>query len=157
MAAGIAAAWVLAIAAEATGSAGHLHHDALIEGGPGVLPGLLLFLAAWQAMIAAMMLPSSLPLIRLFGGASASQSRPGVAMAGLIAGYAAVWTAFAAAAFCFDVGVHAAVDSSVWLQANQGYIGPATLAIAGAFQFTPLKDACLRHCRHPAPVPDPLL
>ncbi len=148
--AAIAGAWTLAIAAEASGSAGHLHHDALIEGGPGVPLGLLLFLVAWQAMIAAMMLPSSLPLIRLFGGAAAGQRRPGAAMVGLIGGYAAVWTAFGAAAFMFDVGVHAAVDSSSWLRANQGYIGPAVLALAGAFQFTPLKDACLRSCRHPA-------
>ena len=148
--AAIAAAWALAIAAEASGSAGRLHHDALIEGGPGVPLGLLLFLVAWQAMIAAMMLPSSLPLIRLFAGASAGQRRPGVALASLIGGYAAVWSGFGAAAFLFDAGVHAAVDSSPWLQANQGYIGPAVLALAGAFQFTPLKDACLRSCRHPA-------
>ena len=148
--AAIAGAWALAIVTELTGTAGRLHHDALIEGGPPLPLALALFLVAWQMMIAAMMLPSSLPLVRLFAAASAGQPRPRAAMTGLLAGYAAVWTAFGAAAFLFDVGVHAAVDASAWLRANDGLIGPATLALAGAFQFTPLKDACLRQCRHPA-------
>jgi predicted metal-binding membrane protein len=146
----IAGAWALAIATEVTGTAGRVHHDALIEGGPPLAIALVLFLVAWQMMIAAMMLPSSLPLVRLFAAASAGQPRPRAAMGGLLAGYAAVWTAFGAAAFLFDVGVHAAVDASAWLRAHDGLIGPATLALAGAFQFTPLKDACLRKCRHPA-------
>jgi predicted metal-binding membrane protein len=145
----IAAAWVLAIATELTGTAHRVHHDALIEGGPPLAVALVLFLLAWQMMIAAMMLPSSLPLVRLFAAASAGQPRPRAAMAGLLSGYAAIWTAFGAAAFLFDVGVHAAVDASAWLRAHDGLIGPATLALAGAFQFTPLKDACLRKCRHP--------
>jgi predicted metal-binding membrane protein len=145
----IAGAWGLAIVTELTGTAHRVHHDALIEGGPPLAVALLLFLLAWQMMIAAMMLPSSLPLVRLFAAASAGQPRPRAAMAGLLGGYAVVWTAFGAAAFLFDVGVHAAVDASAWLRAHDGLIGPATLALAGAFQFTPLKDACLRKCRHP--------
>jgi predicted metal-binding membrane protein len=146
----IAVAWGLAIAAEVSGTAGRLHHDALIEHGPPLALALLLFLASWQAMIAAMMLPSSLPLVRLFAQASAGQARPRAALAALLGGYAAVWTAFGAAAFLFDVGVHAAVDHSAWLNAHAAYIGPLTLAVAGAFQFSALKDACLRACRHPA-------
>jgi hypothetical protein len=54
---GIGAAWVAAIAAEATGSAAGLHHDSLLVGGPGFGPGLLLFLVAWQVMVGAMMVP----------------------------------------------------------------------------------------------------
>jgi predicted metal-binding membrane protein len=148
--AAIVLAWALAIVTEVTGAAGRLHHDALIKGGAPLPLALASFLIAWQMMIAAMMLPSSLPLVRLFAGAAAGQPQPRAAMAGLVTGYAVVWTAFGAAAFIFDVGVHAAVDASAWLRANDGLIGPATLALAGAFQFTPLKDACLRQCRHPA-------
>ena len=64
----------------------------------------MLFLVAWQAMIAAMMLPSSLPLIRLFATASANQPRPRAAMAAFLGGYALVWTAFGALAFTGDLG-----------------------------------------------------
>ena len=55
-----------------------------------------LFLLAWQVMVAAMMLPSSLPLMRLFAAASARAAAPGPAMAGFLGGYALVWSVFGA-------------------------------------------------------------
>jgi predicted metal-binding membrane protein len=145
----IALAWLVALAAQAAGAASLLHHDALISDGPPVWVALPLFLVAWQVMIATMMLPSSLPLVRMFAAASARQPRPGAAMAGFLGGYALVWSAFGALAFLFDVGVHAAVDSSSWLHDHEWLLGGSVLALAGAFQFTKLKDACLDKCRHP--------
>jgi len=62
--AAIAGAWALALGAQAVGAGGGLHHDALIEGPLPHRASLALFMLAWQVMIAAMMLPSSLPLIR---------------------------------------------------------------------------------------------
>jgi predicted metal-binding membrane protein len=147
--AGIAVAWLVALAAQAAGAASLLHHDALVEDGPPVWMALAVFLVAWQVMIAAMMLPSSLPLVRMFAAASAGQPRPGAAMAGFLGGYALVWSVFGALAFLFDVGVHAAVDSSPWLEDHAWLLGGSVLALAGAFQFTKLKDACLDKCRHP--------
>lgn len=145
----IAAGWLAAVAAQVDGAATSLHHDALIEHGPGRLAGLVLFVLAWQLMIAAMMLPSSLPLIGLFGRASARQPRKGWALAAFLGGYALVWTGFGALAFGFDMGVHASVDASPWLRHHDWLISGSLLATAGAFQFTPLKDACLDKCRHP--------
>jgi predicted metal-binding membrane protein len=147
----IAGSWALAVVAEATHTPGALHHDALIEGGPPLWAALLLFLVAWQAMVAAMMLPSSLPLIRLFEAASRKQERLGRVRAAFFGGYAAVWTGFGAFAFLGDVGVHHTVDSVPWLSAREWLIGGSTLALAGAFQFSDLKDKCLSKCRHPAP------
>lgn len=148
--AAIAAAWVAALAAEATGAAALLHHDALIEDGAALWVAVPVFLLAWQVMVAAMMLPSSLPLVRLFAAASAGQPRPRAAMAGFLGGYALVWSAFGALAFAFDLGVHAAVHASAWLHAHEWLLGGSVLMLAGAFQFTKLKDACLDRCRHPA-------
>jgi predicted metal-binding membrane protein len=147
--AAIAGGWALAIVGEATGAAHGLRHDALIESGPGLWAGLALSLAVWQAMTAAMMLPSSLPLVRLFAHASAAQARPRAAMAGFLGGYALVWTAFAMLAFLGDASLHSAVDSSPWLQDHEWAIGGSVLALAGGFQFTSLKESCLRQCRHP--------
>jgi predicted metal-binding membrane protein len=149
--AAIAAGWVLAIVAEATGTAGALHHDALIEGGPPFWAALLLFLLAWQAMVAAMMLPSSLPLIRLFEAASRSQGRVRRVRAAFLTGYAAVWTGFGALAFLGDDALHHTVDATPWLEARPWLMGGSVLAMAGAFQFSDLKDKCLSKCRHPAP------
>jgi predicted metal-binding membrane protein len=147
----IAAAWALAVTAELTGTAGTLHHDALIEDGPPLWAGLLLFLLAWQAMLAAMMLPSSLPLIRLFEAVSARQAHPRRARGAFLAGYAAVWTAFGAQAFLGDITVHNTVHAVPWLAERQWLIGGSALALAGVFQFSDLKDRCLSKCRQPGP------
>jgi predicted metal-binding membrane protein len=142
-------AWLLALAAEATGNGTALHHDTLIEGHIPYPVAFALFLVAWQAMIAAMMLPSTLPMVRLFAAASAGQPRPRAAMRAFIGGYAIVWTGFGAAAFLGDTALHHTVDASPWLQQHEFLIGGGVLALAGAFQFTPLKYRCLEVCRHP--------
>jgi predicted metal-binding membrane protein len=146
----IAAAWAVAVAAEVSGRGQALHHDALAGGGLPPWAALGLFLLAWQLMVVAMMLPSSLPLIRLFGRASANQPRPLRARAAFLGGYAAVWTGFGAAAFAGDLGVHGLVGRSAWLTARPSLLGGAVLLLAGGFQFSSLKDRCLRVCRHPA-------
>ena len=146
---GIAIAWALAVIAEISGQGALLHHDALIEGKLPYALALVLFLVAWQAMIAAMMVPSSLPLVRLFASAATGQSRPRAATAAFLSGYALVWTAFGSLAFVGDTIVHATVDHTPWLQRHEWLIAGGTLALAGAFQFSGLKDRCLAVCRHP--------
>jgi predicted metal-binding membrane protein len=145
----IACAWLLVVLAQVTGQAENLHHGALIEGGLSLVVALGLFLLAWQVMIAAMMLPSSLPLFRLFATVSAGAPYPRATFAAFLAGYAMVWTGFGALAFLADIAIHHSVDASPWLSAHSWLIGAGVLALAGLFQFTPLKDRCLSKCRHP--------
>ena len=145
----IAAAWALAVIAQYTGAARLLHHDALIEGSLPLWAALCLFILVWQTMIAAMMLPTTLPLVRLFSAAAAQQARPGLALFALLLGYATVWTVFGVLAFLGDVALHRFVDRMPWLAAHSWLIAGGTLALAGAFQLTPLKDACLTKCRLP--------
>jgi predicted metal-binding membrane protein len=146
----IAASWVIAIIAQVSGTGHELHHGPLIEGSLPIGTALLLFLLAWQSMTASMMLPSSLPLVRLFFVTAQSQPRPGAAKAAFIGGYAAVWSVFGAAAFLGDIGIHRFVDATPWLAARPWLIAGPTLVIGGAFQFSSLKQACLKQCRHPA-------
>ena len=145
----IAAAWLLAIVAQASGEGALLRHDALVEGDLPWPAALVLFLVAWQTMIAAMMLPSSLPLVRLFATAARGQRHPRAVVAAFLAGYAVVWSAFGAVALAADVGVHRLVAAWGWLEARPWLVEAGTLALAGAFQFSSLKDECLRQCRHP--------
>jgi predicted metal-binding membrane protein len=148
---GIAAAWAAAIGAQVAGVAALANHDELLGGsGPPVVLAVLIAVLAWQVMIAAMMLPSSLPLVRMYARASERAPRRGRSMAAFIGGYALVWSAFGLAAFGFDASIHAAVNASPWLERHDWWIGGSVLALAGAFQFTSLKDACLDKCRHPA-------
>ena len=147
---GIGAAWAAAIGAQVAGVAALANHDSLLTGDrPPFLVGALIALLAWQVMIAAMMLPSSLPLVRLYGRATERAPERRRSMAAFIGGYVVVWSAFGLAAFCFDASIHAAVNSNSWLRHHDWWIGGTTLALAGVFQFTPLKDACLDKCRHP--------
>jgi predicted metal-binding membrane protein len=145
----IAMAWLLAVAAQATGRAAELHHDALIHSRLPLWAALGVFLLAWQVMIAAMMLPSALPMVRLFGQVSAAQRRPRETMGAFLGGYAGVWTMFGAAAYLGDVVLHHTVHHTPWLLARPWVIPGSTLAMAGLFQFSGLKDACLARCRAP--------
>lgn len=147
----IAVAWAVAVAAEATDRGAALHHHNLVEGGSSLWAALFLFLLAWQAMIAAMMLPSSLPLIRLFGAVSRSQDHVYRVRGAFLGGYVAVWTAFGALAFLGDADLLHTVDAVPWLAERPWLISASALALAGAFQFSDLKDKCLSKCRHPAP------
>jgi predicted metal-binding membrane protein len=109
----------------------------------------VIFLAGWQIMTVAMMLPSSRPMVYMLVYASRRQARPRATQATFLAGYAVVWTAFAVAAFFGDTIIHWLVDRWPWLEANSYLIGVITLAAAGAFQFSPLKQRCLTACRSP--------
>lgn len=148
--AAIAGAWALALAVETTGVGGGLRHDALIEQGPPIWVALPVGLLVWQAMVAAMMLPSSLPLVRLFARASTGQPQPRQAMAAFLGGYALAWTIFGMMAFLGDLALHRTIEAVPVLHAHEWALDGMVLAVAGAFQFTSLKEACLRRCRHPA-------
>jgi predicted metal-binding membrane protein len=145
----IAVAWVAAIAAHASGRAHALHHDSLVGHGPPSAGPVLAYAAAWIVMVAAMMLPSALPLLRLFAETSSRQDRPGVALTAFVAGYLGIWTVFGWVALGFDGGIHTVVDSFPWLAARPWLVAAGILALAGAMQFSELKDRCLDECRHP--------
>ncbi len=144
-----AGAWALALGAEGTGHAAAVHHGQLAGGGLPVWLALGIFVLAWQVMIAAMMLPSSLPLITLFDRTAAAQPNAGRVRAAFLGGYVLVWSVFGALAFLGDIGLHRTVDAWPWLDARHWLIGGSVLLLAGAFQFSDLKERCLSECRHP--------
>jgi len=147
--AAIICAWALALGAQASGGAALLHHDKLLEGGLPLGTALLAFLLAWQVMVAAMMIPSTIPMLRLFTAVSTDQERPAAVLGAFIGGYALVWTVFGALGLLFDDGVHHVVDATPWLGGHPWLIAGAVLAGAGLFQFSSLKDRCVDQCRHP--------
>ena len=147
--AAIALAWATALAAEASGAAQAFHHDGLIEGGLPAWAALGLFVASWQVMTAAMMLPSSVPLVRLFWATTRGQAGAPRTLAVFLGGYALVWSIFGLAAFAGDGVLHRLVDSVAALEERPWLVSGAVLVTAGAFQFTRLKEKCLDSCRHP--------
>ena len=84
-----------------------LDHGALFADGVPAPLALALFVVAWQVMVGAMMLPTSLPMVVLFARASGGQPHPRWVLATFLAAYAAVWTAFALLALAGDAALHA--------------------------------------------------
>lgn len=142
--------WVVSLWLVLSGGAAAGLHDWVLERGQWTLAQrVLAFLAVWAVMIAAMMLPTTLAMARMFTAVSANQRRPSPARVAFYAAYLALWSAFAVAALAGDYGVHELVERWAWLAAREPLILGATLVLAGTFQVSPLKDACLRACRTP--------
>ena len=143
--------WVLlvALALLAPGLA-HRHGVAgALATGADPAPVLGVFAAAWLVMVAAMMLPGTVPLMRLHGVVTARVEHRARVRAVFVAAYFAVWLGFAGVALLGDAGVHALVDGSGWLREREGLVLAVALALAGAAQYTPLTRRCLRVCRDP--------
>ena len=66
-----------------------------------------------------------------------------------VGAYLLVWTAFGLAAYLLALGVQAMAAASPRLMANAPRIGGAILVLAGLYQLSPLKRACLWRCRTP--------
>ncbi len=145
----IAGTWVTVLVAQATGAAAGLHHHALIEGGLPPWIAIALFLVGWLVMVAAMMLPASLPTIRIVEAAARRLARPRRARAAFLAAFAATWTAFGLLAFTGDIVLHHLVDATPWLAARPWLVEAGVLALAGGYQLMPLKRRSLAACRHP--------
>ena len=102
------------------------------------------FAVAWVAMMAAMMFPAVLPVVKLYGRAAAKGTvAPLPFFAG---GYLLVWSAFALPAyFAWRELMMPIAEGQAWA----GRLAGATFLAAALWQVTPLKTACLRHCRSP--------
>jgi predicted metal-binding membrane protein len=110
--------------------------------GPGTdLGGLGWYLGVWLTMTAAMMLPSALPMMLVVGRTSPASAGP------FASGYLVIWTAYGLAAYGVSRAL-AGTGSLAWDRAGP-YVAGGALAAAGLYQLTPLKRACLRHCRSP--------
>jgi predicted metal-binding membrane protein len=124
-------------------------HDLELRPSATLFASAGLFVGGWSLMTVAMMLPTSLPLVLLFSKITGQRANRTVLIGLLLLGYVAAWTAFGAAAYAFDFGVHRFVESSTWLHANVWPLLAMPLLIAGVYQFTPLKYVCLDKCRSP--------
>lgn len=142
----IAVAWALAVGAELTGGVQWVHHHDLLAERLPFTASLGLFLIAWQVHVAAMMLPSALPMLAAFHRAAAGQPRPQLARGIFLGGYVAVWTGFGLVALVGQALVDGLLHDAVQ---RSGLLHGAVLVLAGTFQFSALKDRCLEQCRHP--------
>ena len=146
-------AGLLAISALAWGylfyDARHMSCHALMSGHAFQLGWLFLM---WVVMMIAMMVPSVAPMLLMFAAVNRQrrqQRRPFVPTGIFLLGYLVVWSIFSLLASVLQQGLHAAAVLSSAMVMSSPWLGGALLLAAGLFQWTPLKRACLIHCRTP--------
>ena len=105
------------------------------------VPHLLLLWAMWAVMMTAMMLPSAAPMILLAGAGE----RPYL----LALGYMLVWAAASAGATSLQWLLQKLLIVTPMMELSSRQAGAALLALAGIYQWTPLKRACLTTCQSP--------
>jgi predicted metal-binding membrane protein len=115
-------------------------------------PFVALVCAMWAVMMAGMMLPSAAPAILIYARVARSGESPGrpVLRAYLFAaGYLVVWLGFSLAASVLQGLLAARALVTPMMESATPYFAAALLALAGAYQWSDWKRACLRHCRGP--------
>lgn len=105
--------------------------------------------AMWSLMSAAMMLPTFVPALRVFGELGSVQATDGLSMTALVLGYGIVWLVFSALAAALQLGLASAGAMTEAGQTLSPWVSAGLLAAAGAYQFSTAKESCLAKCRHP--------
>lgn len=108
--------------------------------------------AMWWVMMIGMMTPSAAPMILMYDRIRRGNRARGVhaVPTGLFAAaYLTVWGGFSLVATAIQLGLESAALMLPMQRTTSPILGGALFIAAGLFQFTPLKDACLRHCRSP--------
>jgi len=119
----------------------------------GAAQSIALTVLMWWTMMIGMMVPSAAPMVLLFGNVQRRQlaaESPRLRVALFTAGYLASWGAFSVLAAVAQLALTklallAPLDLTVTT-----WLGAVLVALAGVYQLTPLKNACLRRCRSPA-------
>lgn len=111
----------------------------------------LVVLAMWAAMMVGMMMPSATPMVLAYttwtrrGPAGARRT---AAVASFLSGYVVVWLAFSVLAAALQLMLQR-LGLLTAMGATGATLGGLVLVLAGAFQLTPFKEACLSRCRTP--------
>jgi len=119
-----------------------------LPGGTLVVPAAL-YALAWVLMIAAMMLPTTYPVLGIFRVMTRSRGDARRLLVLVLAGFFVAWFAFGLIAHALDAGVAWLGGRNPWLGGHGWIAGAAVLAAAGLFQFSALKYRCLDQCRTP--------
>lgn len=103
----------------------------------------LVFCGVWALMMAAMMLPTALPMFRLYSRMAGSTP------AGFVLGYLLDWSIAGAVAYLAYALLRGSVVSMAEISTLSRPAAIVVILVAAAYQLSPLKNVCLRHCRSP--------
>jgi predicted metal-binding membrane protein len=112
------------------------------------LGNIIAVFVMWSAMMIAMMLPSAAPMVLTFKSLCQHKRQAGRAWI-FVAAYLAIWAAFSVGATALHWGLQTTNLITPMMASNSIWLTGILLVVAGAVQFTRLKEVCLRHCRTP--------
>lgn len=132
----------------------HMGMDAMLA--PAFKPWtgmhFIFMLMMWTVMMVGMMTPSVVPMILIYarvGRQAAAQGKPLAATGFFAGGYLLAWAVFSVFATIGQWLLERAALLTPAATTNSALLGGLVLIAAGLFQWTPLKAACLKHCRAP--------
>ncbi|MCS7256544.1 MAG: DUF2182 domain-containing protein [Thermomicrobium sp.] len=120
--------------------------------GPSMGLGAIGFLTAWGVMMVAMMFPTAAPMVLMFARVQAGKRRQGQAFVAtwvFVAGYLILWIAFGLPVYGLAVAIEHIVNEVGIATTSLARAGGLLILLAGLYQLSPLKRACLTHCRSP--------
>lgn len=130
-------------------------HLGMPAAGPWTLGDLGAAIIMWAAMAGGMMLPTAAPLVTTYAEIADREAQAGKRAASVILvilGYLAVWLVFSAVAGLAQWAMTRALVMNERMTAASPVFAGALFLMAGAYQFSPLKHACLAQCRSPFPT-----
>jgi predicted metal-binding membrane protein len=110
-------------------------------------------LLMWVIMMIGMMVPTAAPMALIYAAIARKAASQGTVLAPtatFVSGYIVMWTLFSLFATLAQWGLDEAALLSPMMVSSSPVFGAAILIGAGIYQMTPMKDACLQHCRSPA-------
>nr|MBA3325123.1 DUF2182 domain-containing protein [Paracoccaceae bacterium] len=113
--------------------------------------GYTLLALMWAVMMVGMMLPSATPTVLLFAALERRRAAGGPRgrTACFVSGYVAVWSVYALTAAAVQTSLAHAGLVSMQMATTSAVLAGGIFVAAGVYEFTPLKDRCLTHCRSP--------
>ncbi len=115
------------------------------------VPYFFMMLVMWSVMMVAMMIPSATPMIMLYRRVAVKNRQAGALLGVLLfaGGYVVIWTGFSALATAMQWALEQVALLNPMMRSQSLVFSGAVLLIAGLYQWSPWKRACLRHCRGP--------
>jgi len=151
--AGLAWAYIGYLAWGMDGGAGGIGLDAAMPRIEAWSPvDLVAVFVMWSVMMVAMMLPAVSSMLLAFATINrrrCERQEPYVATAVFLCGYLLVWVGFSSLATLIQWGLQSVALLSPTMVSTSPVFGGLLLIASGIFQWTPIKDVCLAHCRSP--------
>lgn len=127
----------------------HMDHAAMRQPGWN-LPDMTFLVAMWTVMMVAMMAPAISPMVEAFATINRRRRErhaPHVATAVFVVGYLLAWGAFSIAAALLQIGLHQLDILDPMMDQTSSKLAAILFLVAGVYQLSPLKNACLTQCR----------